>query len=158
MVEVKYDGDGTFYIHEKIYKSEIELIDYAKTQLGENWQTELSNSQNSVISYYLEKLNVNRDSIIICDNNKPEKIRELRQASFHAIPTFKGKDSVDSGISFIQRMNIIYTKESKNLGKEYELYEWEVIKGMNLERPIKKNDHALDAMRYILMYLKDTLT
>jgi hypothetical protein len=47
-----------------------------------------------------------------------------------------------------------YTENSVDLEYEVENYEWEIVNGMNLNRPIKKDDHLIDADRYIKTFLQ----
>ena len=155
MIECKYDGDGNLYVNELLYKSEIEMIDSLKIKFGDNWQSILKNKGLTAITSHLKDFSIDSGAIIICDTNKPDKIRDLRLSNYNAIPAYK--PSVNSGISLIQRMNVYYTSTSKNLEKEYEQYEWEVFKGLNLEKPIKKNDHALDPIRYVVRFLETHL-
>ena len=134
LVEVKFDGEKTFFVKEKLY------LPISK--------------MSSTLSEVLAGLNINKSVPLICDSADPLKISDLIQNGFNAIPAVKGSGSVKSGIDFIQSKIIYYTESSSNIENEYECYEWEIINGVNLDRPIKKNDHILDAKRYIITFLQ----
>ncbi|WP_407265051.1 terminase large subunit [Tenacibaculum maritimum] len=137
LVEVKYH-DGIFYIKELLYKSGKEI-------------DSLSNLLNNL---GIEK----GKDLIICDSASPDKINELRQSGFYAIGASKPKGSVVAGISFINKMKVFYTKNSDNLDDEYNNYEWELDRyGLPIDNPLKKDDHLMDAIRYVISYLKTYL-
>jgi phage terminase large subunit len=49
----------------------------------------------------------------------------------------------------MQQQEYLVTSDSINLIKEFRGYCWEVDKtGKTTNKPIKKNDHAIDALRY----------
>ncbi len=102
----------------------------------------------------LERLGIEKGvDLIICDDASPEKILELQIAGFYAVGANKGR--VVDGISFVSKLNMHYTDTSHNIEDEYEGYEWEVDRyGLPTEKPIKKNDHHMDGIRYDLNYLK----
>jgi PBSX family phage terminase large subunit len=158
IVEVKYDGDRTFYLNEILYKSETDMIYELKKEYGEDWSNKLNKKGLGIVSNYLDRSGLTEDDIIMCDSNKPDKIHELRREGYNAIAAKKGPGSVYSGISFMQRAKIYYTSTSKNILHEYNFYEWEIKKNINIEEPIKKDDHALDAIRYAITFLRDYLT
>lgn len=137
LVECKYH-DGTFYFKELIYKA---------------------GSKIPSLTEQLETLGIEKGTdIIVCDSASPEKINELRGAGFYAIGANKGQGSVVAGISFLNKCKAKYTKLSNNLENEYEGYEWELDRyGLATDKPIKKYDHIMDAIRYITSFLKTYL-
>lgn len=134
LVECKYN-DGTFYFRELIYTP------------GKDIES---------LSDELEKLGIEKGKdLIICDSASPDKIQELQMAGYYAIGANKGPGSVVAGISFVNKFNVFYTSSSDNLGSEYDEYEWEQDRyGINTDVPIKKDDHLMDALRYVATYLK----
>lgn len=134
VVGVKYNGDNEFYSHEYLYKP----ISQMTGTLAEN----------------LLAAGVRKDLPLICDSADPTRISELIVSGFNAIPASKGSGSVNQGIDFVNSMKNFYTDVSLNYEHEYENYEWEVVNGVNLDRPIKKDDHILDADRYVKTYLQ----
>jgi len=86
-----------------------------------------------------------------------------RQAQFaeHGILIGLGNNSVDSGITYVQNMfreqQLIITTRCKDTLKEIRKYRWDrhltkIRDRRNLkEEPVKKDDHACDALRYGVM-------
>lgn len=134
LVEVKFDGEKTFFAKEKLY------LPISK--------------MSATLSEVLQGLGIDKKIPLICDSADPIKISELIQNGFNAIPAVKGGGSVKAGIDFISAKNIYVTSGSENLIREEENYEWEIINNVNLDRPIKKDDHILDAFRYVITYLQ----
>lgn len=119
--EVKYN-DGTFYVHELLYKPEKEM--------------------NNGLVHELNRIGIDKSLPLICDSASPEKIMELRRGGYNAKGAVKGRGSVFSGISLMQRANIYYTNTSINLESEYEEYEWRTDRVGVLDEPEKANDHC----------------
>lgn len=133
LVEVKY-FEKTFFTKERLYMP-ISKMSVSLTEM-------------------LTILGVDKKSLIVADSADPNRILELNNAGFYVLPAIKGQGSVNQGIDFLNSQKNYYTKESKNYQEEYENYEWEVVKGVNLDRPIKKDDHLMDADRYIKNFLQ----
>ena len=60
----------------------------------------------------------------IIDDNQPKCIHEIRQEGFNIKPTFKGADSILTGIDVLKRYPIQITKRSVNLVREFKNYKW----------------------------------
>jgi PBSX family phage terminase large subunit len=132
---VKYDGNGTFYIHKKLYKSISSLQDNVPTTL-KNLVPEIKPS-----------------SMVVCDSAKQAYIDALRNNGYFAIPAKKGSGSVSNGIITVQKFNIVYV-DDKDLNGEYTNYSWQLDRyGKATDEPIKSDDHLMDALRYIITYL-----
>jgi phage terminase large subunit len=87
---------------------------------------------------------------IYCDSADPAKIEDLYRAGFNAKPADK---DVKAGIDFVlKRKPFIRTHPSNhNLNSEATAYRWELDKNKQpLDRPEKKHDHIMDALRYAL--------
>lgn len=132
VTEVKY-SDGNFFIKERLYKP-------------------ISQMSNS-LPQELESIGIDKKTPLICDSADPLRISELIANGFNAIPAMKGAGSVKARIDFINGKRIHYTQSSINLESEYENYEWEIVSGVNLERPLKKDDHALDSL-YVIQFMQ----
>jgi len=84
-------------------------------------------------------------------------IKELRDRHVNVMEVNKGKDSVITGISKIRELlkqrRIRIHRSCVNLIWEFETYHYPKAKeGLNdSEVPVKENDHALDALRYIIL-------
>jgi phage terminase large subunit len=132
LASIKYN-DGTFYLHELLYKPE--------------------RNMDKGLVYELNRIGVDKSRPLICDSASPEKIMEIRRAGFNALPAFKNPGSVFSGISLMQRSKVEYTNTSINLQNEFEEYEWDTDRLGLIDKPIKVDDHILDGIRYCCSYL-----
>ena len=87
---------------------------------------------------------------VIADSAEPKSNEEIRRAGINIKGCVKGKDSINYGISLIQNYRFLVTERSTNVIKELRRYMWNVDKdGKSLNIPVDKDNHALDAMRYI---------
>jgi len=141
MVEVKYNGDGAFYIKPRLY---VPLQD-------------IEDNIGSWIHMNAPDIQA-QGSLIVGDSAKLSYIDALTNEGFWADSAIKGSGSVDLGISSMQKfqMYVVWDEEFKN---EYDLYSWEVDKKTEVSRdvPLKKDDHYMDSLRYIVTYLIDYL-
>lgn len=135
MVGVKYDGDNTFYLDQKIYKP------LSKTSLK--------------LHELIEKgVNDKNNDLIVCDPSKKSYINNLRDNGFFIKGGNKNPGSVELGISLIVGFKIVYTIESDDIDEEYYDYEFELDKyDEPTDKPKKENDHIMDAIRYIIEFL-----
>jgi len=86
---------------------------------------------------------------IYCDNAEPARIEELARAGFQAYPADK---SVNDGIDTVLRYELELHPDSHNLRNEIIEYKWVSDRktGEMVDKPLKKNDHLMDAMRYAI--------
>lgn len=140
MIEVKFDGDCNFFLHEILYKP--------------------MNLMKSSLAAELENLNIPKHIEIISDSgnelNKSETIK-LRNAGFNIIQAKKGAGSIVKGIETINKNNIFYTKSSINLEDEYLNYSWRIYQGVTMDEPDTSTaDHLCDATKYCVEWLTRT--
>jgi phage terminase large subunit len=96
----------------------------------------------------MRKLAITQGDEIIADN-QPKCIYEIHQEGFKILPTFKGPDSILTGIDILKRYPINVTKGSINLIRELKNYKWkEDASGKPMNIPIDRFNHAIDAIRY----------
>ena len=94
------------------------------------------------------------------DPESPSAIEELRNRGVNVREVVKGKDSIESGIQRVREMlltgRLHINKRCINLISEFESYIYDDKKEElnQKEKPIKSNDHALDALRYVVMMRK----
>ena len=147
IVGVKYK-DGNLYVHEYNYLSE--------NQLQARIPTNAINEQvGSVPIYMFKKLNIDQNAIIICDNNRPVKIRDLRAAGWENTTAIGNKVKIIERISMMQELNVYFSESSKNI--EMEQFEscWKKDRaGNSLEEREDLNNHLIDAIEYVCLYLK----
>lgn len=135
-VEVKYDGDGTFYICPRFYKA----------------LTDLKESLPTVIDIKVPQI-IKGKSLIVGDSAKQSYIDTLLEAGHLIIGAIKGGGSVASGITNVQGFNIFYVFD-KYIENEYTTYSWHVDRYQKpTDEPVKVDDHYMDAIRYIINYL-----
>jgi phage terminase large subunit len=131
LVEVRY-YQGAFYVTEHLYKSKLtnnELI-------------------NKII--YLRETGFP----IYCDSAEPARIAELGAAGINASESDK---NVIDGINYVRSSPLFINKNSINLIKEIQSYQFRMDKKkMVMEQPEKGNDHCLDAMRYAIYSMRVT--
>lgn len=89
--------------------------------------------------------------VVTCDCAEPKSIQELRQHGVTAIACKKGKDSVNFGIQWLQKLQIVIHKDLKDAINEFTVYKWREDKDGNaLPEPVDKNNHIIDSIRYAL--------
>lgn len=109
----------------------------------------LRNTTISDFIYKIKDLNLNYTDDFIVDSAAPQAIAEMVRAGINAKPV--KKDTILSGIDQIKRSNFFVHKDSKNLQEELNSYVWKSDKnGTNLDEPEDKNNHIIDAIRYVL--------
>lgn len=136
VVEAKYDGDGTFYVKGVFYQP----------------LTNISGSLPSALKKFVPQIKLG-ESLIVCDSAKELYITTLREAGYNAVKALKGNNTVSPGITQVQSVNMFYV-EDENFSNELDTYSWKVDRyGKATDEPEKKDDHYMDAVRYIITYL-----
>ena len=68
---------------------------------------------------------------------------------FNVRPSLKGADSINAGIDLLKRFKIHIEKDSTNAIQEFRNYKWQEDRsGKMINKPVPKNDHIIDAVRY----------
>ena len=148
--EAKY-YDGALYVHELNYKSENELMGELSVS-----DIEAIRDNEGLVIWMFNKLGIDRKRTIICDNNRPLKIAALWENGFdYAEGAPKPPNSIIDGISLLSKLKVYYTESSKNIEAEQESYSRKVDRyGVVLEEPEDDNNHHIDWIRYIALYLQ----
>tara|TARA_R110002074_G_scaffold139013_1_gene284432 strand:- start:1103 stop:2254 length:1152 start_codon:yes stop_codon:yes gene_type:complete len=90
---------------------------------------------------------------IIADCAEPKSIAEIHSHGHNIHPCRKGKDSVRSGVSYIQSKPLLITEQSVDILKELRNYKWREDKNGNMiNEPVDAFNHAIDAMRYAITF------
>jgi phage terminase large subunit len=86
------------------------------------------------------------------DSASPQFIAYLNQMGWKGLrPCEKGGESIVLGLQKLMERKLIIVKPSDNLQREIEEYEWDKeADGSFMNYPKKGNDHAIDAMRYVI--------
>lgn len=158
IVEVKY-RDGCLYIHELNYLSENKIREQLKDQernLLNNESQDEDDLNEGLVSWYFDRLGISKKHTIICDSNRPRKIAALRRIGYDdAEPASKPKGSIIDGIDLLENLKVYYTASSKNIAYEQENYSRKVDRyGIVLEEPEDKDNHCIDSVRYVALYLQ----
>lgn len=100
-------------------------------------------------------LNIEKSSLIIADNSRPEAIEELRRAGYNVSPSTKGAGSVVEGIMSLKQVNLVVHSDSIEIQNELKQYKWKCDKSGNPitpEQPVKFKDDGIDSIRYGFQY------
>tara|TARA_R100000781_G_scaffold34143_1_gene24681 strand:- start:388 stop:741 length:354 start_codon:yes stop_codon:yes gene_type:complete len=88
----------------------------------------------------------------------------ISMARDHDMPTVKAKKEIRAGLSSVAerlapdaegRPHLVVHSNCVNLIREIEGYVWDTRKGKGdqPDKPLKREDHAVDALRYLVHYL-----
>lgn len=129
LIKVMFREDNKFIADELLYQDGLtnaELIDMVKKLIPEH-------DKKTRVPIY-------------CDTAEPARINEFYQAGFNA---HQARKDINAGIDFMIENFVGCTSRSINLIKELRMYSWDTDKNNKiLQKPVKQNDHAIDAMRY----------
>lgn len=137
------------------------IIDLRLSQ-GELWIDQLLYNKgydNMMICDVLNNEGVDKNTTIVADSAEPKSIAEIRGKGWRIEPALKGKDSINTGISLLNRYKKNITARSIGVIDEFKHYKWEINQfGDPTNRPIDKFNHAIDAIRYVALnkLLEDT--
>ena len=94
--------------------------------------------------------------LIIADSSQPQIIQELRNSGFPVKPCVKGNGSVFDGVQLVNTFEIhCCSLPSCAISKEFKSYSYEQdADGNYLDTIIDKNNHCMDALRYVVTYLR----
>jgi len=127
LVEV-YKEDDNLYINEKLYVRGMTVPD--------------------IISR-METFKIDKTDTIWADSALPQNIEELRRSRWNVKPV--KKKPIMHGLDLIRRHKIYITKNSHNIINEFSTYKYKEDKdGQLLDVPEDENNHAIDALRYVL--------
>jgi len=143
-----YNEDGKIIIYDEIYKNKTIIQDLAALWLGKERELEI------ITQYKI-------GDPALAQTDPHQGVSRQAQFAEHGVMIGLGNNNVDSGIAYVQNMfreqQLIITTRCKELLKELRKYRWDrhLTKAKdrkNLkEEPVKKDDHACDALRYGVM-------
>tara|TARA_R110002012_G_scaffold2215_3_gene10574 strand:- start:8966 stop:10258 length:1293 start_codon:yes stop_codon:yes gene_type:complete len=138
LVEVKFDGDRTFYLNQRLYKPSsgmgMPLYEYLQTQMNPP---------------------ITPNDMVVCDSAKFSLVEDLQMGGLLAISANKGSGSRERMVKQMQSFRIVYTDTSKDLDCEYFDYSYKLDRYDLVTDDIedRNNDHLIDATKYIIDYL-----
>nr|DAL98501.1 MAG TPA: terminase large subunit [Caudoviricetes sp.] len=122
---------------------------------GELWINELLYAKgydNLMIAEHLEICGLPKGIEIVADSAEPKSIAEIRSKGWRVEPAKKGKDSVNTGISILNRYVKHITENSTSVINEYRNYRWQINEfGDPTNVPTDKFNHSIDAQRYVCL-------
>ncbi len=138
MVEVKFNGDRTFFVKQRLYKPSGEM-------------------GMPIYEWIRTKLNppIDEEGLIVADSANKTMVDDLLIGGLLAVGALKGAGSKMKMISQVQAFNIVYTESSTNLDEEYFEYSFEKDRyGLVTDKIDDRNkDHLLDALKYVVDYM-----
>lgn len=158
VVGLKYH-DGNLYCDEKNYASENEIErELPQTVLHQIRGSETiqadGEKHDGLVSWKFKQFGIPYEAIIVCDNNRPNKIRSLRRAGWEYALAVGGKTDLINRIGILSGLNIFFTDRSKNIEYEQETYCYDKdSSGVLLEKPIDQDNHTIDAIAYGTSYM-----
>lgn len=128
IVTVGVDGDN-LYIDEVAYATQMLSSDIIRTLKAQDEPLE-----------------------VIAESADPRLLQEIYRAGINIHPVKKFQGSVDAGIQKMLQYKLHITKRSANIIKEQKNYTYRQDKeGKWLNEPIDAYNHAMDAVRYVVM-------
>lgn len=89
---------------------------------------------------------------VISESAAPRLVQEIYRAGVNIHPVVKYSGSIEAGITKMQEYKLVITKRSTNVIKEFRNYTYQQDKeGKWLNTPIDVWNHAIDAIRYVVM-------
>lgn len=86
---------------------------------------------------------------VTCDSAEPKTIAYLQLKGINAMGALKGADSVTYGIDFLLGFEIIVDVRCQNFKNEIQSYQWQEDKyGNAMRKPVDRDNHLMDALRY----------
>ena len=104
------------------------------------------------------------DTTVVVDSAAPDLIESLRRAGVAAIPAKKGAGSIEHGINLVQTRlvgddrgvpRLTVDPCCTNTIREFETYEWATGRDGLKDKPLDRDNHAMDAMRYVVAHRDD---
>jgi phage terminase large subunit len=144
------DPDGRLFLIAEHYQSETLLKDHAQVI------QQMERNANMVEGHNMTGIPENR----VCDHDRQERA-ELDEYGIWTSPAIK---DVNLSLEVINRLlkddRIFVMSSCPHLQEEMENYRYKTVRAgtEDKEQPIKENDHAVDAFRYIVMYFFEGYT
>ena len=147
VVFILIDGDNNWWIYDEIY--------------------ERQKTMDQIAEYIKEKTVGTHITMMVADSAQSEHIANLNSKGLAVYPVSKTKDSINAGIELIKsrlktyeqltgkpKPHMYVSNVCTNVIEEFEKYHYPAptrTEKNEKEEPLKKDDHAMDALRYITL-------
>lgn len=112
---------------------------------------------NQDLAFLLKSKGVTREDAVVSDSSEPKSIQELNREGLNIIGVKKGSGSILYGIQKMKTFNIMIEETSENLIKEWNNYKFKKDRSGNITNVPIGQDHAIDALRYVVLQFLDNL-
>ena len=112
---------------------------------------------NQDLAFLLKERDITRDDMIVGDSSEPKSIQELNREGLSVVGVKKGSGSILYGIQKMKSFNILINEDSENLIREWNNYKFKKDRSGNITNVPIGDDHALDALRYVVLQFLDNL-
>ena len=112
---------------------------------------------NQDLAFLLKEKGITRESVVVADSSEPKSIQELNREGLSVIGVKKGAGSILYGIQKMKSFNIMINETSENLIREWNNYKFKKDRSGNITNIPIGDDHALDALRYVVLQFLDNL-
>lgn len=137
------------------YVNDESALEEVRLAHGEIWTDEIiyeTGLTNPDLSHRFRDNGINRRALIIADCAEMKSIAELKNMGWNVVPSVKGADSINTGIDILHRYKWNVTRRSVGLIDNLKKYKWVVNRdGEQLNKPIDKFNHGIDAVRYVAL-------
>lgn len=131
--------DGKPYYRELVYEQKLQIVN----RNADNGQL------LDCLLKRMEDMKLSKNMMYYADSAEPRSIELLRMAGF---PVMSANKNVIDGISQVKRHGLTVCEDSTNLLREIKMYKYQQDSKTGVytdKEPVKLNDDALDAVRYI---------
>jgi phage terminase large subunit len=111
---------------------------------------------NEDLTFVLKDKGISRMENIVADSSEPKSIAELNRNGLNVRGVKKGAGSVLFGIQKLRQFKINVHKDSHNLITEFTNYRYKKDRQGRITNQTEGDDHALDALRYVVSEFLDT--
>lgn len=119
--------------------------------IDEVYESHLINHQlitKTIQMLRMHNLNPNSIDTLFCDSAEPDRIQEWCDYGFNAVGSIK---DVNAKINSVKATKLHIAERCANTIKEIESYSYQKDKdGNDTDKPIKFNDHSMDALGYCI--------
>jgi phage terminase large subunit len=103
---------------------------------------------NEAIAAKMKEMRIHRHKTVF-DSSEPKSIDRLKTLGVNAVGAMKGKDSINTGVDFLQEFEIIVNSHLVEYMTEFNNYCWAVDKdGKPTNKPTDDFNHFIDSLRY----------